>query len=353
MSPHGPYCRHSSLPQPSHPQADEQGCSSGGAWSPLWPFLQVWPGFTAFPDFTSPEALDWWQDMVSEFHAQVPFDGMWIVSVPRAVGLALPSAQGRAPTARASFAGHERAVQLRKGLCGRLPRQRAGEPALPARCVLLPAPTCRRPFRGADGAATPGRAGQPREEGRAGETSARQCGPGPPPLAGAVQRGGVSGSGTGRGETGSGSRAGGRAVRRLQRSASASTSPCPWKGGDPSPSKGASGTWGHPRAGGGSTDGDGLLLFQGWSAGPCGPRLSVPPAASSSPRTTTCTTCTASRKPWRPTGEGRAHSCPAPRRRARWRAHRDPAGAWRDTCPPCDTLTLQGGPAVWAGPPPS
>jgi len=39
---------------------------------------KVWPGLTAFPDFTSPEALDWWQDMVSEFHAQVPFDGMWI-----------------------------------------------------------------------------------------------------------------------------------------------------------------------------------------------------------------------------------------------------------------------------------
>ncbi|CAK7292063.1 Lysosomal alpha-glucosidase [Vulpes lagopus] len=39
---------------------------------------KVWPGFTVFPDFTSPAALDWWQDMVSEFHAQVPFDGMWI-----------------------------------------------------------------------------------------------------------------------------------------------------------------------------------------------------------------------------------------------------------------------------------
>ncbi|XP_005624079.1 lysosomal alpha-glucosidase isoform X1 [Canis lupus familiaris] len=39
---------------------------------------KVWPGFTVFPDFTSPTALDWWQDMVSEFHAQVPFDGMWI-----------------------------------------------------------------------------------------------------------------------------------------------------------------------------------------------------------------------------------------------------------------------------------
>ncbi|XP_004639568.1 lysosomal alpha-glucosidase isoform X2 [Octodon degus] len=39
---------------------------------------KVWPGPTAFPDFTNPKTLDWWQDMVSEFHAQVPFDGMWI-----------------------------------------------------------------------------------------------------------------------------------------------------------------------------------------------------------------------------------------------------------------------------------
>lgn len=39
---------------------------------------KVWPGSAAFPDFTNPETLDWWQDMVSEFHAQVPFDGMWI-----------------------------------------------------------------------------------------------------------------------------------------------------------------------------------------------------------------------------------------------------------------------------------
>ncbi|XP_006753108.1 PREDICTED: lysosomal alpha-glucosidase, partial [Myotis davidii] len=39
---------------------------------------KVWPGPTAFPDFTNPEALAWWQDMVAEFHAQVPFDGMWI-----------------------------------------------------------------------------------------------------------------------------------------------------------------------------------------------------------------------------------------------------------------------------------
>ncbi|NWW54633.1 LYAG glucosidase, partial [Pedionomus torquatus] len=39
---------------------------------------KVWPGPTAFPDFTNPETHEWWHDMVKDFHAQVPFDGMWI-----------------------------------------------------------------------------------------------------------------------------------------------------------------------------------------------------------------------------------------------------------------------------------
>lgn len=59
-------------------RTDRASVQAPGALSPLWPFVQVWPGLTAFPDFTNPEALDWWQDMVAEFHAQVPFDGMWI-----------------------------------------------------------------------------------------------------------------------------------------------------------------------------------------------------------------------------------------------------------------------------------
>ncbi|KAJ7315883.1 hypothetical protein JRQ81_002045 [Phrynocephalus forsythii] len=39
---------------------------------------KVWPGPTAFPDFTHPETQRWWQETVKDFHDQVPFDGMWI-----------------------------------------------------------------------------------------------------------------------------------------------------------------------------------------------------------------------------------------------------------------------------------
>ncbi|CAF1263699.1 unnamed protein product [Adineta ricciae] len=39
---------------------------------------KVWPGTTAFPDFTHPNATDWWTNIASAFHDIVPFDGMWI-----------------------------------------------------------------------------------------------------------------------------------------------------------------------------------------------------------------------------------------------------------------------------------
>ncbi|NXN97370.1 LYAG glucosidase, partial [Rhinopomastus cyanomelas] len=39
---------------------------------------KVWPGPTAFPDFTNPETHEWWHEMVKDFHDQVPFDGLWI-----------------------------------------------------------------------------------------------------------------------------------------------------------------------------------------------------------------------------------------------------------------------------------
>lgn len=41
--------------------------------------LKVWPGYTVFPDFTHPNATQWWTDMAAAYHQMVPFDGMWIV----------------------------------------------------------------------------------------------------------------------------------------------------------------------------------------------------------------------------------------------------------------------------------
>jgi alpha-glucosidase (family GH31 glycosyl hydrolase) len=41
---------------------------------------QVWPGSTVFPDFTNPNASEWWSDLAKKFHDQIPFDGLWIVT---------------------------------------------------------------------------------------------------------------------------------------------------------------------------------------------------------------------------------------------------------------------------------
>ncbi|XP_028311822.1 lysosomal alpha-glucosidase-like isoform X3 [Gouania willdenowi] len=39
---------------------------------------KVWPGPTAFPDFTNPETRVWWDDFIKNFHSKVPVDGLWI-----------------------------------------------------------------------------------------------------------------------------------------------------------------------------------------------------------------------------------------------------------------------------------
>ncbi|KAM4663585.1 lysosomal alpha-glucosidase [Discoglossus pictus] len=39
---------------------------------------KVWPGFTAFPDFTNPETVKWWSENLQKFHGEVPFDGLWL-----------------------------------------------------------------------------------------------------------------------------------------------------------------------------------------------------------------------------------------------------------------------------------
>lgn len=39
---------------------------------------QVWPGYTAFPDWTHPNTSSWWNRQISRFHELIPFDGLWI-----------------------------------------------------------------------------------------------------------------------------------------------------------------------------------------------------------------------------------------------------------------------------------
>ncbi|CAL9693366.1 unnamed protein product [Knipowitschia caucasica] len=39
---------------------------------------KVWPGPTAFPDFTNPETIKWWEDCIKDFLSQVSVDGLWI-----------------------------------------------------------------------------------------------------------------------------------------------------------------------------------------------------------------------------------------------------------------------------------
>ncbi|XP_038163651.1 lysosomal alpha-glucosidase [Cyprinodon tularosa] len=39
---------------------------------------KVWPGSTAFPDFTNPETNQWWEDCIRGFYSEVSVDGLWI-----------------------------------------------------------------------------------------------------------------------------------------------------------------------------------------------------------------------------------------------------------------------------------
>ncbi|XP_030278092.1 lysosomal alpha-glucosidase [Sparus aurata] len=38
----------------------------------------VWPGLTAYPDFSNDVTHEWWYDNLKRFHDKVPFDGVWI-----------------------------------------------------------------------------------------------------------------------------------------------------------------------------------------------------------------------------------------------------------------------------------
>lgn len=39
---------------------------------------KVWPGLTAYPDFSNDETHEWWYENLQKFHEKVPFDGLWI-----------------------------------------------------------------------------------------------------------------------------------------------------------------------------------------------------------------------------------------------------------------------------------
>lgn len=39
---------------------------------------KVWPGLTAYPDFSDDVTHEWWYDNLQRFHEKVPFDGLWI-----------------------------------------------------------------------------------------------------------------------------------------------------------------------------------------------------------------------------------------------------------------------------------
>ncbi|UJR17013.1 hypothetical protein I4U23_003911 [Adineta vaga] len=39
---------------------------------------KVWPGLTAFPDFTNENAVEWWTSTAGTFQEIIPFDGIWI-----------------------------------------------------------------------------------------------------------------------------------------------------------------------------------------------------------------------------------------------------------------------------------
>ena len=38
----------------------------------------MWPGVTAYPDFTNPKSIPYWSNEIDKFHKNVSFDGLWI-----------------------------------------------------------------------------------------------------------------------------------------------------------------------------------------------------------------------------------------------------------------------------------
>ena len=42
--------------------------------------IQNYRAYTAFPDFSLPQTEQWWINLTVDFHKELEFDGLWIVS---------------------------------------------------------------------------------------------------------------------------------------------------------------------------------------------------------------------------------------------------------------------------------
>uniref|UniRef100_A0AAX7VIY0 P-type domain-containing protein n=1 Tax=Astatotilapia calliptera TaxID=8154 RepID=A0AAX7VIY0_ASTCA len=68
----------STQPEGSYWPFDE-GVKRGSPGSAVWnPVDSVWPGLTAYPDFSDEVTHEWWYDNLQMFHDKVAFDGLWI-----------------------------------------------------------------------------------------------------------------------------------------------------------------------------------------------------------------------------------------------------------------------------------
>jgi alpha-glucosidase len=102
------------------------------------PFIgQVWPGFTAFPDFLNPAAAAYWQREIANFRQLAPVDGLWC-GCARARTHTRARAHTHTSLSRSRACSqdrHERGVELHPLAAARRPtrrraRVRPDEPAL-------------------------------------------------------------------------------------------------------------------------------------------------------------------------------------------------------------------------------
>eukprot|EP00331_Platyophrya_macrostoma_P000206 CAMPEP_0176406814 /NCGR_PEP_ID=MMETSP0127-20121128/1078_1 /TAXON_ID=938130 /ORGANISM="Platyophrya macrostoma, Strain WH" /LENGTH=894 /DNA_ID=CAMNT_0017785977 /DNA_START=246 /DNA_END=2930 /DNA_ORIENTATION=- len=83
---HAKNMRYVQITDPGVAQADNYSVYTSGIESNAFIHTQdgsvlinaVWPGWTAFPDFTLPSAQAWWADQIATYRSTIPIDGMWL-----------------------------------------------------------------------------------------------------------------------------------------------------------------------------------------------------------------------------------------------------------------------------------